>query len=730
MKLNGRSSSDNQRPSTSASKTSAKSSTSLHSEHSYYSTDATSYNNSREPSSMDTNPPFDMGPIDPRGPARSMTMPQGPVVNQHPPTRPGDGLDFGLGPRDAVDARANATLGVRNGPGPSSTHRPRDTLDDYMPNFDAVQEQPSPLEDSLGLPLDGTPGIARPPTRAGTAPPMQNHLQRTKSQPDLRGGNDDFAFGPPGAPAVPRMPDGYGAVGNGFRSRSPGPNPNRAMMGAPGPYGPSQPGHGPGFGPPVRPGLASAPRNGLPPGPVPVRPGLPGRLNTGQGWPDGAPGNGPFSAPAGPSSDPRSPQSNPDALPFHPSPGVPNEPPPMRAKPNANQPAPEPEKPVTYLELNDLREHVKSNPTDYKTQFKLAKRLVEAAAVLSDEEGNADQKTRNKNREKFIFEAHKNIKKLVQHSYTEAMFYLADCYGTGQLGLAVDHKEAFNLYQAAAKLGHPAAAYRTAVCCEVGGEGSRRDPLKAVQWYRRAAALGEVGAMYKLGMVLLRGLLGQQSSVGEAVIWLNRAADHADEENPHAVHELALLHEMPPPGGKIIKDEKYSLQLYERAAKMGYPRSQTRLGKAFETGLLNVPIDDRASIHWYSKAAAQGDAEAELALSAWYLTGARGVLEPDESEAYLWARKSAMKEFPKAEYAMGYYSEVGIGCPTNLEDAKRWYGRAACKRLRLLQFFLLTVLAHNYAKAQQKLEDLRRGRPQRGRQRISRSQRNEECVVM
>ena len=212
-----------------------------------------------------------------------------------------------------------------------------------------------------------------------------------------------------------------------------------------------------------------------------------------------------------------------------------------------NEPAPAPEKPVTYLELNNLREHVKANPTDYKTQFKLAKRLVEAAAVLSDEEGNADQKTKNKNREKFILEAHKNIKKLVQHSYTEAMFYLADCYGTGQLGLAVDHKEAFNLYQAAAKLGHGPAAYRTAVCCEVGGEGARRDPARSVQWYRRAAALGEVGAMYKLGMVLLKGLLGQQSSIGEAVIWLNRAAERADEANPHAVHELALLHEYPLP---------------------------------------------------------------------------------------------------------------------------------------------------------------------------------------
>ena len=28
---------------------------------------------------------------------------------------------------------------------------------------------------------------------------------------------------------------------------------------------------------------------------------------------------------------------------------------------------------------------------------------------------------------------------------------------------------------------------------------------------------------------------------------------------------------------------------------------------------------------------------------------------------------------------MGYFTEVGIGAPANLDDAKRWYWRAACK---------------------------------------------------
>ena len=57
------------------------------------------------------------------------------------------------------------------------------------------------------------------------------------------------------------------------------------------------------------------------------------------------------------------------------------------------------------------------------------------------------------------------------------------------------------------------------------------------------------------------------------------------------------------------------------------------------------------------------------------------MLEQSDMEAYLWARKAAQSEPPlaKAMFAMGYFTEQGIGCPKSLEEAKRWYGRAACK---------------------------------------------------
>lgn len=197
--------------------------------------------------------------------------------------------------------------------------------------------------------------------------------------------------------------------------------------------------------------------------------------------------------------------------------------------------------PVTHEELEKLRQAVKSKPSDQKTQLLLAKKMVEASMILADDAGRADPKTKNKNREKYIIDAYKIVKKLVSGHSTDATFYLADCYSCGLLGLETDPKEAFVLYQTAAKAGHAQSAYRVAVCYEMGqedGGGTKRDPSKAVQWYQRAATLGDTPAMYKLGVIQLKGLLGQSRNPKEALKWLKRAAEQANDENPHALHEL------------------------------------------------------------------------------------------------------------------------------------------------------------------------------------------------
>ncbi|KAF9188638.1 hypothetical protein BGZ50_001217 [Haplosporangium sp. Z 11] len=315
---------------------------------------------------------------------------------------------------------------------------------------------------------------------------------------------------------------------------------------------------------------------------------------------------------------------------------------------------------LTIEALDEMRQRAR-NSNDPAAQLEYAKALIEAAVTFGNDD--PDPKRQKKNKEALFLEGLKIIKRLAttgmgigKPAYPDAQFFLANCYGNGSLGLQIDHDKAFNLYIQASKQNHPAATYRTAVCYELGA-GTKRDHSRAVQFYRKAASLGDTAGMYKLGMVILKGLLGQQSNPREAITWLKRAAANADEDNPHALHELGLCFEkagIP----TVIPDEAYARELFTQAAGYGYAPSQFKLGHCYEYGSLTCPVDPRRSIAWYTRAAEQGDAESELGLSGWYLTGAEGVLKQSDTEAYLWARKAADKGLARAEYAVGYYSEV------------------------------------------------------------------------
>ena len=284
--------------------------------------------------------------------------------------------------------------------------------------------------------------------------------------------------------------------------------------------------------------------------------------------------------------------------------------------------------PYTKQYVDDYRKRMKDDP-DPEAQFAFAKYLIEAAKKIGDEIAERDPKLGRKYRDALLQESLRNIKKLAEgkEPYADAQFFLANLYGTGQLGLQVDHEKAYYLYLMASKLNHPAATYRSAVCNEIGA-GTKKDPGRAVLFYRKAAALGDTAAMYKISMILLGGLLGQARNPREAIVWLTRAASQADEDNPHALHELALLHERPNNGGVVPHDPNTARELFLQAAGLGYAPAQFRLGACHEFGHLGCPIDPRKSIAWYTRAAEKGDSEAELALSGWYLTGSGELTAP------------------------------------------------------------------------------------------------------
>ncbi|KAI0316778.1 hypothetical protein OF83DRAFT_1124881 [Amylostereum chailletii] len=368
--------------------------------------------------------------------------------------------------------------------------------------------------------------------------------------------------------------------------------------------------------------------------------------------------------------------------------------------------------PYTKQYIDDYRQRIKADP-DPEAHFAYARYLIDAAKKIGADA--KDQRAVRKYRDTLIQESLKVIRRLATQGqpFHDAQFFLANCYGTGMLGLQVDHEKAYHLYLQAAKQNHPAATYRVAVCNEIGA-GTRKEPPRAAAFYRKAASLGDTPAMYKLGMILLQGTLGEARNPREAVGWLRRAAEQADEEYPHALHELALLHENP--NSQIVAyDPIQARELYSRAAYLGYTQSQYKLGQCYEYGALGCPVDPRRSIAWYTKAAEKGNSEAELALSGWYLTGSEGVLKQSDSEAYLWARRAANKGLSKAEYAVGYYAEVGIGIKQDVDFAKRWYMRAA---------------AQGNKRAMNRLTEMKRqGTKRANMARPTRQQAESECVI-
>lgn len=85
-------------------------------------------------------------------------------------------------------------------------------------------------------------------------------------------------------------------------------------------------------------------------------------------------------------------------------------------------------------------------------------------------------------------------------------------------------------------------------------------------------------------------------------------------------------------------------------------------------------ISDRADI-----AAQQNHPAACFALTAWYLVGSPGILPQSDAEAYLWAKKAAELGLAKAQYACGYFTEVGIGTHKDQREALDWFRQAAAQ---------------------------------------------------
>jgi len=346
--------------------------------------------------------------------------------------------------------------------------------------------------------------------------------------------------------------------------------------------------------------------------------------------------------------------------------------------------------------LEMYRQNVKKT-ADLSIQYSFAVFLISTAQEQGLDWDEPVRKKDSKDKstpQELVKEAKQILQKLSSAGYPFAQYYLADGYASGLFAKGKeDYNQAFPLFVIAAKHGHAESAYRAALCYEFGW-GCRKDPAKAVQMLRISASKRHPGAMTRLGKACLSGDLGEKR-YREGIKWMKLAAEAADNVYNAAPYQLGCLYETGY-GDDVFKDESYAAELFTQAAELGHPEANFRMGEAYEHGKLGCPRDPALSVHFYTGAAEKGHAGAMMGLCAWYMVGAEPILEKDEEEAYEWARRSAelgelvpsrpsslkpiltlSKGFVKAQYAVGYFTEMGIGCRRDILEANVWYVKAA-----------------------------------------------------
>ncbi|EDU49181.1 chitin synthase regulator 3 [Pyrenophora tritici-repentis Pt-1C-BFP] len=266
---------------------------------------------------------------------------------------------------------------------------------------------------------------------------------------------------------------------------------------------------------------------------------------------------------------------------------------------------------------------------------------------------------------------------LADQGHPKATFMRGMWLEFGKFGMRADKKEAFRCYSRAAAKGYARAEYRMGMQFE-----QSNDPIKALQNYKAGAEQGDSASNYRLGMMTLLGQHGQPQDFARGIQLIRQAAATADENAPQGAYVLGMLQarELPQisvPEVFLPYDEKGARQNIEKAAYLGFAKAQLKMGAAYELCSLGCEFNPTLSLHYNALASRQGEPEADMAISKWFLCGHEGEFAKNEELAFQYAQRAAAAGLATAEFAMGYFNEIGMNTPVNLEKALEWYEKAA-----------------------------------------------------
>ena len=274
-------------------------------------------------------------------------------------------------------------------------------------------------------------------------------------------------------------------------------------------------------------------------------------------------------------------------------------------------------------------------------------------------------------------DATKIVNFLADQHHPKADFLRGTWLEFGKFGERVDKKEAFHCYTRSADRGYARAHYRIGMQFE-----SSNDALKAIKYYQRGVDAGDAASCYRLGMMTLLGQHGQFQDYEYGISLIYKSAEAADENAPQGAYVYGMLKagelgQVSVPERFCPRDTIAAKTNIEKAAYLGFSKAQVRMASAYELGELACPFDAALSLHYNALAARQGETEAEMAISKWFLCGQEGVFEKNEEMAFTYAQRAAVGGLGTAQFAMGYFYEVGIYVQSDYQTAQEWYRKAA-----------------------------------------------------
>ncbi|ERN39819.1 TPR repeat-containing protein [Rubidibacter lacunae KORDI 51-2] len=187
---------------------------------------------------------------------------------------------------------------------------------------------------------------------------------------------------------------------------------------------------------------------------------------------------------------------------------------------------------------------------------------------------------------------------LAREGDVNAQLSVASMYFSG-LGVQQDYRQAIKWYRPGAEQGHPVAQHSLAIAL------LSLDIIdEAIEYLLEADKQNVTVAQSCLGDIFTgaynfpkEALEKFDFSFDEALEWYQKAGEGGF---PYAYHRLGEISEAR--GGDSQENEAVALDFYHKAAKQGYVPSQMVLARAYQDGLLGLPIDLEQAQYWFRQA--------------------------------------------------------------------------------------------------------------------------------